>query len=417
MIGGGVAGVQAAIAAKKACPSKSVAIVSNEPAIYSRPALRSVITGYVKRISDIAIYSSKILEQLQIMFLKGHEALNVIPDRRTVITKNKHEFSIKYDKLVFTTGSVPAFPQTKSSRSGLFTIKWFNDALELSRYSTPKMKAFVDGAGFIGLEVAEALARRGLDVTIVVRSRLLRKLLEPDLSQVVARRIDAHDVKLVTGATIEEVGGKQKVEYVLFGGQKLSADIVVFTRGVKPNASLAVQTDLQLAQNGAIKTGNRMQTSSEGVYAAGDCAETLDFMAERHVYRPLSSIAAWAAEIAGSNAAGAEKTYNGFVRQQYNKIFGSEVVSIGLSTEEAHELGIAAEAVDVKIKEPRYRPLSQLTPVKALMKAVVQKGTEILLGWQVVGLRQCSWASYLFQELIRNRQNLSDVQELGINVK
>ncbi|NIQ04998.1 MAG: FAD-dependent oxidoreductase [Candidatus Korarchaeota archaeon] len=152
MIGGGVAGVQAAIAAKKACPSKSVAIVSNEPAIYLRPALRSVITGYVECVSDIAIYPSEILEQLQITFLKDHEALNITPDTRFVTVKNKHEFSIKYDKLVFTTGSVPAFPQTiKSSRSGLFTIKWLNDALELSRYSTPKMKAFVDGAGFIGL--------------------------------------------------------------------------------------------------------------------------------------------------------------------------------------------------------------------------------------------------------------------------
>ncbi|NIQ04999.1 MAG: FAD-dependent oxidoreductase [Candidatus Korarchaeota archaeon] len=82
-----------------------------------------------------------------------------------------------------------------------------------------------------------------------VRSRLLRRLLEPDLTQVVARRIDAHDVTLATGATIEEVGGKRKVEYVLIEGQKLPADIVVFTRGAKPNVSLAVRTGLQLAQN------------------------------------------------------------------------------------------------------------------------------------------------------------------------
>ncbi|NIQ05000.1 MAG: hypothetical protein GWO20_04485 [Candidatus Korarchaeota archaeon] len=86
---------------------------------------------------------------------------------------------------------------------------------------------------------------------------------------------------------------------------------------------------------------------------------------------------------------------------------------MGVSTEDARELGIAAEAVDVKIKEPKYRPLWQLKPVRALMKAIVKKGTETLLGWQVVGLRQCSLASYFFQELIRNRQNLSDVQELG----
>jgi NADH oxidase (H2O2-forming) len=411
-----VAGVYAALTAKRACPSASVAIVSKEPIVYRRSTLKSVISGFVKCADNIAINALDVLKRLKVKVLAGYEVVDIDHRRRSAIAKNKTIHSLKYDKIILATGSKPVLPQIKKLH-GIFTIKWFKDAFNLSQYLAAGRRAFVDGGGFIGLEAAEAIARRGLQVTIVARSRILRKILEPDLSRAVTRQIEARGVKVITGATIENIIGERKVKYVLINGQKLDADIVVFARGVRPNTSLAARIGLQLAENEAIKTDNHTQSNIEGVYGVGDCAETLDFVSGKPVYRPIGSIAVQSAIIAGSNAIGVEKTYDGFIRAQYNKIFGIEILSIGLSTEEAQELGISAEAVNIKLKKPKYRLLSRLMPVDALMKVIIQKGRETILGWEAVGLRSSSWASYFFQELIKGKQSISDITELGFEAE
>lgn len=424
VIGGGIAGVQAAITTKKVRPTASVAMISHNQMTYPSPNPVAVISGYIKSAKGIKRCGFRDLRDLKIKTFEGCKAEFLKHENRMVqITKkpSKKKFSVEYEKLVISTGSNPVAPSIEGSGlKGVFTVKWFDDALALSRYSAPGMKAFVDGAGFIGLEVAEALARRGLDVTIVVRSRVLRKLLEPDLLRFVTRRIEAHSVKVMTGATIEEVGGERKVEHVLIKGKKYYAEIVVFARGVRPNTSLAARAGLQLAQNGAIKTGNRMQSNLEGVYAAGDCAETLDLITGKSVYRPLGSIGAQAARIAGSNAVGVDKTYNGFMRVQYNRVFGVEIGSIGLTAIEAKNLGLTVDAIDVYLKESKHPVLSVLLPTKALMKAIVRKDTETIVGWQLIASRQNAWkfwAIWSLIQLIQRGRTLSQIQELGFALR
>lgn len=421
IIGGGAAGVQAAVIAKTSYTSASVAVISDETIIYPRPVLRSIISGTVKSINDITMYQPEDLEGLRIKLLQGYEALSVNNDERLLNVKNHLSGEIlpfKYDRLIIATGSVPAIPPIKGSGLfGVFTVKWLNDALALSHYITPGMKAYVIGAGFIGLGVAEALTRRGLKTTVVERLLVLHKLIEHDLSQEIVRRIKSHGINVLEGTTIEEIFGERKVEYVTIEGRKFDADIVVFATGMRPNTLIATQMGLQIAKDGAIKTDAHMKTSLEDVYAIGDCAQTMDIISGKFVYRPIGSIASYAARIAGSNAAGVEQAYNGFLRIQYDRIFENEIVSMGLSTEEAHELGIASGAINVSLKDPKYPPLSLLMPTNALMKAVVQKSTDTIIGWQAVGSRQSSWASLLFREMILNRCNVSDIQELGLKVE
>ena len=421
VVGGGIASAQAAVTAKASCRSASVSIISNETQIYSRAALRSVISGSLKSIDDIIVYRAEDMESFKIRVFPGYEVLSVNHNEHFIRAKSRFTsdfLSFKYDKLILATGSVPAIPPISGfSLLGVFTVKWFNEALSLSQYVTPGMRAYVVGAGFIGLEIAEALAKRGLKTTLIVRSRVLRGLLEPDLSWEVTRRIKSHGVNVLTGVTLEEVGGKRKVEYITIGNKKFAADVVVVAIGMQPNTSIANQIGLQLAENNAIKTDACMMTSLEDVYAAGDCAETLDFVTGKPVYRPIGSIAASAAKIAGSNAVGVEKVYDGFLRTQYDRIFQNEIISIGLSTEEASKLGIHSEAIDVCLKEVKYPLLSQLTPANALMKAIIDRDTDAIIGWQVIGSKQCSWAFLLFQEMIRKRRSVSNIQELGLNIK
>lgn len=152
-----------------------------------------------------------------------------------------------------------------------------------------------------------------------------------------------------------------------------------------------------------------MRTNLPGVYAAGDCAETIDFITGGDVYRPMGSVATYSAEIAGSNIAGVEKGYEGFVREQYDRVFGKNVISMGLTVQEAKCKGIAAESYDMIFDNIMFRTL----PTRALMKAIVRRDNGVIIGWQIVGSVQTSWPSLLFREIIYNRQDMHDVGKLG----
>ena len=421
VIGGGVAGARAAAEAKISDASASVAMLSQETTIYSRTALTSMILGDVHSLNDITIYPLGELRNLGVKFLGGYEALSVDPDNQIIQVKSSSTHKILrvgYKRLIIATGSVPAVPPIEGSElPGVFTVKWFNEALSLSRCLAPKMRTFVVGAGFIGLKTAEALAKRGTRTTITVRSRILRELIEPSFSLYLKKWIERNGVKVLTGVSPTEIGGVRKVEHVKLGDEKVPASLVVFATGMAPNIDIVRKAGVKIGRTGAIKVDRHMQTSVLEIYAAGDCVETSDLISGKPVYRPLGSLAARTGEVAGSNAAEIERIFPGSLRRQYDSVFGMHITSMGLSTEEASEFGISAEALDVRIKDSKHDLFSMRLPLDARMRVIVEKGTDVIIGWQVVGYsRQSARYSLCLEELIRNRRGVSDLQELGLSV-
>jgi NAD(P)H-nitrite reductase large subunit len=419
IVGGGVAGALSAIAAKKSRVSTSVALISKETLVYPRASLKFIILGSIKSIDHISLFNLKSLENLKIKVFPNYEAVLVNCADNLLQAKNCLTGDVllfKYDKLILATGSMPAIPPIKGSNlPGVFTVKWLEDALKLSRFALSGMKAYIIGGSLIALETAEALIKRGLKVTVVARSRILREFFEPDFSKEIANRVEAHGVKILTNAHVDEIGGDKKVSFIKINGEKMEADMVVFATGVKPSTSLAAQMGLQLGESNAIKTDSRMETSLKGIYATGDCAETIDLITGKSVYRPIGSVAAYTAKIAGLNAVGVEETYGGVLRMQYDRIFGNEIAKFGLSTEEAHKLGVACEAVNVDLQNINYP--CPLKPSNVLLKALVEKNTDTIIGWQVIGFRQSMWASLFFQETIRNKRCISDIQNIGLRIR
>jgi hypothetical protein len=120
------------------------------------------------------------------------------------------------------------------------------------------------------------------------------------------------------------------------------------------------------------------------------------------------------------NAAGFDKSYNGFMRMQYNKLFAVEMGFIGLTAAEAKNFGLTVDSVDVHLKEPKTQRLAMLLPTKTHMKAIVRKDNETIVGWQLVAFRQnaCNfWASCFLMQSIQSGRTLSQIQELGFRVK
>lgn len=421
VIGGGIAGVRAATEAKISDASASVAMLSQETTIYSRTALISVLQGDVQSLSDITIYPLGELRNLGVRFLGGYEALSVDSDNQIIQVKSSLTHKILrmgYKRLIIATGSVPDVPPIEGSEfPGVFTVKWFNETLSLSQCLAPRMRALVVGAGFIGLKTAEALTKRGARTTIAVRSRILRELIEPDLSLYLKKWIGRKGVKVLTGFSPTEIGGIRKVEHVLLDDEKVPASLAVFATGMAPNVDIGRKVGVKIGGTGAIQVDRHMQTSVPGIYAAGDCVETSDLISGRPVYRPLGSLAARTGEVAGSNAAEIERIFPGSLRRQYDSVFGVHIISMGLSTEEAHKFGMSAEALDVRIKDSKHDLFSTRMPLDARMKVIIEKGTDVIIGWQVVGRsRQSARYSLCLEELIRNRRRVSDLPELGLSV-
>jgi len=420
VVGGGVAGVNAAGEARSVRPSSSVALVADESTIYSRPSLTAAIAGLVSSVDDVAIYSGKSLRDLGITSYFSSKAVLLDSDSRTIVLRSQNkEEPLKYRRLVLATGSTPALPPVHGlDLKGVFSAKWIDDALRLSNAATPGMRACVVGAGFIGLEVTQALFRRGLKVTLLeMRPRVLPELLESNLSTRVKEQLERFGVEVLTGSLLKGIHGKSQVKYASVSGRRLKTDLVVFATGVKPNTELAVMGKVKLGRAGAIATDRRMRTSKESIYAAGDCAETLDLVTGKVVYRPLGTAAARSGVIAGSNAVGKRREYAGYLRRQYDRIFGIEIVSMGLSTHQAKTLGIKAEAIPVKPPRPSDPVLSILRPTEALLNAVIEKKNQRILGWQAVGKPiRTSWYSQFMQHLIERGETLSSIQEMGLTV-
>jgi NADPH-dependent 2,4-dienoyl-CoA reductase/sulfur reductase-like enzyme len=423
VIGGGVAGIQASLEAKKLQPRKSVALVTDEIITYSRPSLTAVISGAVNDVDRIGIFSPETLKSSGIQLLSGHEISEIEHPAHTVYMKKigqKQSGSaspFNYEKLVIATGAIPLVPRTEGGGlTGVFTVRKFQEALAASKFISSGMTAHVVGAGFVGLDTAEALARRRLSVTLIVRSRILRGILEQDLSQALVDRAQMHGVKILNGVTLERIEGNRKVERVVIDEKALKSDVVIFATGVEPDTKLAQSMGLVTARNGAIRTDKSMQTNLNGVYATGDCSESIDFVSGKSVYRPLGSIAALTAKIAGANAVGVEKIYEGIIRRQYNRIFDTEIISIGLSTEEAKNHNIKAKAFKVRIKKPELLLFPQLVS-KNLMRVIVNEDTDAVIGWQAIGIRQTSLFSHYFHDCIFNRRKLEDVNASGQNIE
>jgi NADPH-dependent 2,4-dienoyl-CoA reductase/sulfur reductase-like enzyme len=416
IVGGGVAGVQAAVTAKQLKPSATVALISHNPSVYPWPDPIAAIEGSGKESPNLTARPwLNRLKEFHVTLLTDYEATSINPTRREIQLRNasKQEQAVRYKSLVISTGSTPSVPPVKGSNlKGVFSIKWLNDALALARCAKHGMAAYVVGGGVIGLEVAESLTRHGLKVSVIeLLPSILNGILEPDLAESVKTRAQNHGIRIYTNSKLEEIGGVGNVEYVQVNGQKSDAGLVVFAAGMRPNSKLAADAGVAVTANGAIQTGTRMETNLKDIYATGDCAESIDLITSKPVYRPCASIAAETAKVASSNAVGIKNAYSGFLRTHYANIFGLELGMIGLSTYEANNLGINAEATGFSIKH--FPPsLTRLIPSQIATKTIIEKKTDTLIGIQVIGFRKNIgnfWMGKTFHDHIKSRQNLNSL--------
>jgi len=384
VVGMGPAGLWAAVSAKMTNRSAEVIVVTDEEFLtYSRCGLPFVLSGEIETFEDLIITSMRYLKSLDIKVLTKSRALEV-DDEKILVEHNGYVEKINFSSLVFATGSRPFVPPIPGrDLDGVYTLRTIRDGMKIADEARNARNVVIVGAGAIGLEVAEALSKLGLNVTLVeIMPRVLPAILDDDMARILHRRISNTKVNLMLNSRVEEIVGDGRVKEVIVNGDSYPCNFVVMATGVRPNVDLARTAGIAIGRFGGIVTDERMQTSNEQMYAAGDCAETVHLITKKPFLPLLGTVAYDQGKVAGVNAAGGSSYYRGALGSTVLKVFGVEVGFSGLTVNQAVKEGFNVIVGKVKWKtKAEYYPNAKDITVKLVFNADDGR----LIGGQIIG--------------------------------
>jgi NADPH-dependent 2,4-dienoyl-CoA reductase/sulfur reductase-like enzyme len=300
--------------------------------------------------------------------------------------KTGKTWSESFDQALIATGAVTIRPEIPGIHSrGIYDLNTLQSGIEVRRAIDQKKpgQVVIVGGGYVGLEMAENFVRRLLNVTLVEKTPQLMNTLDPDMAGLINEPLQETGVKLFLNESIKgfEVSGGE-VRGVVTDQRTLPADLVLLGLGVRPNSALAGKAGIPLGKTGGIKVNERMQAEAQGVWAAGNCCESLHLVSRRPFFLPLGTVANKQGRVAGINIAGGQATFPGVAGTAMVKVFELEVARTGLQEREVQELGLPYITAKIETQtRARYYPGTGEMTVKIL----AERGTGRLLGGQIVG--------------------------------
>jgi NADPH-dependent 2,4-dienoyl-CoA reductase/sulfur reductase-like enzyme len=333
------------------------------------------------------------------------EALSLDLDRRDIevrVLGDASTYRLGFDQLVIATGATPVVPdwpvegggagggpdggRAVDEVEGLFGVQTLDDGqrvIEALKNWAPK-HAVVIGGGYIGVEMAEAMVNRGLEVTMVDRAPEPMSTLDPDMGRLVHRSMEAMGITVLTGTKVESLGIEGgRVHTVRTAEGELTTDLVVMGIGVQPNTTWLDGLGLPAGRSGGLRTDLQMRLPGfEGLWAGGDCVETRDLVAEEYRHVPLGTHANKHGRVIGTNIGGGYATFPGIVGTAVSKVCDLEIARTGLTEKAAAKAGyqFVVSTVESTTRAGYYPDAQPLT-----VKMLAEKRTGRLLGVQIVG--------------------------------
>lgn len=238
------------------------------------------------------------------------------------------------------------------------------------------------GGGLIGIEMTEALVKKGCRVTIIECLGQIFRLVDVEMGLLVENQLEAHGVRVMTSTNVKKFEGTDTVKSVVTNNGTYPADMVIIALGNRAESGLAKAAGLEIGVTGAIKVNAGMQTSDENIYAAGDCVENVEMITGKAIYMPLGSIANKQGRIAAVNICGGNDKFSPVLGTIACKVFDYNVAATGLNEHTAKDAGF--EVVSVLVPAPDKEHFVPGMGV-VMMKLVVDKNTRRLLGAQAIG--------------------------------
>jgi len=293
-----------------------------------------------------------------------------------------------YDKLVIATGARPIRPDMPGADApGVHGVQTLDDGQALidTLRGTRGRRAVVVGAGYIGVEMAEALINRGYEVTVLNRGSEPMSTLDPDMGRLVHEAMEGLGITMVNDAEVTKIltGGDGRVRAVATEDSEYPADVVVLGIGVRPETALARAAGLPLGDHGGLLTDLAMRVRGhENIWAGGDCVEVLDLVSGRERHIALGTHANKHGQVIGTNAAGGYATFPGVVGTAVSKVCDLEIARTGLREKDARRAGLkyVTATIESTSRAGYYPDASPMT-----VKMLAERRTGRLLGVQIVG--------------------------------
>jgi NADPH-dependent 2,4-dienoyl-CoA reductase/sulfur reductase-like enzyme len=410
MIGGSDAGISAALRARELHPGAEVTVIAADAyPNFSICGIPYYVSGEVAHWRNLAHRTTADLEATGMSLRLDTTARRIdVPARKLLVTAADGTGELlAYDKLVVGTGAVPvrppitglAGPGALGPGDGVHLLHSMGDALAVMRTLEQAAPAttLIVGAGYIGLEMADALTTRGLSVTQMEQLPEVLPTVDPALGALVHAQLAARGVEVLTGTTVRDIrrapageAGRLRVEATTATGARVvrMTDMIVVVVGVRPDAGLASAAGARLAARGAIAVDRGMRTTLPDVLAAGDCVITHHRLLGE-TYLPLGTTAHKQGRVAGENALGGERTFEGSLGTQVVKIFDHAAARTGLRDHEAAAAGYEPLTVQSQADDHKaYYPGSH----RITMRVTGDRATGQLLGVQLFGHRHAEIA-------------------------
>ncbi|NJE75465.1 CoA-disulfide reductase [Thermococcus sp. ES12] len=385
VIGGGAAGMSAASRVKRLKPEWDVKVFEATEWVSHAPCGVPYVVEGISPKEKLMHYPPEVFIKKRGIDLHMRAEVVEVAQGEVRVREPNGEHTYGWDYLVFANGASPRVPAVDGiDLKGVFTADLPPDAVAIREYMEKNRveDVVIIGGGYIGVEMAEAFAAQGKNVTLIERNeRVMSKAFDREVTDVLEEEMRKR-INLRTQEIILRIEGKERVEGVITDAGEYRADIVILATGIRPNVELARELGVRMGETGAIWTNERMQTSVENVYAAGDVAETKHLITGRRVWIPLAPAGNKMGYVAGSNIAGKDIHFPGVLGTSVTKFFDVEIGKTGLTEAEAIREGYDVRAAFIKAgTRPHYYPGAR--PI--WLKGVVDNETNRLLGVQAVG--------------------------------
>jgi len=403
MIGGSDAGISAALRARELDPGAEVTVVAADAyPNFSICGIPYYVSGEVTHWRNLAHRTAADLEATGMRLRLDTTARSIHPAARklAVTGPDGAEEVIGYDKLIVGTGAVPirppigglAGPDALGPADGVHLLHSMGDTFAVMRtlQTAAPATVVIVGAGYIGLEMADALTTRGLSAIQMEQLPEVLPTVDPVLGALVRAELGTHGVEALTGTTARQItraapgeAGRLRVEAEAAGGTAVTrtADMVLVVVGVRPDTELAAGAGAALGVKNAIVVDRQMRTNVPDVFAAGDCVVTHHRLLGE-TYLPLGTTAHKQGRVAGENALGGHREFAGSLGTQVVKVFDQAAARTGLRDHEATAAGYDPVTVQSQADDHKaYYPGSH----RITMRVTGDRGTGRLLGMQLFG--------------------------------
>lgn len=390
IVGGVAAGTKTAAKLKREDRNAEVVVITKDKDIsYAGCGLPYYVGGLIESRDELIVNTPQKYAGLTGVEVKtGKEAVGLKADRKELIVRDTEtgtEETCSYDKLVLAVGASPAVPPVLGTdKQGVFKMRTPDDAIQIRSYAEEHQvkKAVVIGAGFIGLEAAENLKAKGIQVTVIdFASQILPNILDEEMAAYAKKHLLKEGIRVITGTKAEEILGDSEVTGVKTSAGVLGCQLLIMAAGIRPNTDFLTDSGIEMFR-GTIMVDHTMKTSLEDVYAAGDCVMVTNRITGKPQWSPMGSSANMEGRTLAQILSGKEKTYPGVLGTGVVKLPGLNIGRTGLTEEQAKEAGYDVITVLAPTDDKaHYYPDSSFF----ITKMIADKTTHKLLGVQVFG--------------------------------